>query len=49
MLSKDGVLVAIRCGDDTPVSIPGWPKDGPTTVSIRFLFSEYGDYEFTLP
>ena len=49
MLSKDGVLVAIRCGDDTPVSVPGWPKDGATTVSIQFEFYTFGDYEFTLP
>ena len=49
MLSKDGVLAAIRCGGDTLVSVPGWPKEGTTTVSIRFQFSARGDYEFTLP
>ena len=49
MLYKDGVLAAIRCGDDTPVSVPGWPKEGPTTVSIQFQYSKSGDYELTLP
>ena len=49
MLSQDGVLAAIRCGDDTPVSVPGWLKEGSTTVSIRFQFSAPGDYELTLP
>ena len=49
MLSKDGVLAAIRCGDDTPVSVPGWSKDGPTTVSIRFHLSAFVEYELTLP
>ena len=48
MLSKDGVLAAIRCGDDTAVSVSRWPKDGSTEISLALSCSKFGGYELNL-
>ena len=48
MLSKDGVLAVLRCGDDAPSCESGWPLDAPTTVRLYFRINRSGDYAINL-
>ena len=48
MLSKDGVLAVLRCGDDAPSCESGWPLDAPTTVWLSFHITMPGDYAINL-
>ena len=48
MLSKDGVLAVLRCGDDAPSCESGWPLDAPTTVRLYFHASWPGEYAINL-
>ena len=48
MLSKDGVLAVLRCGDDAPSCESGWPLDAPTIVRLYFYISRSGDYAINL-
>ena len=48
MLSKDGVLAVLRCGDDAPSCESGWPLDAPTAVCLSFRITGSGEYAINL-